>query len=56
VWWGDFNAVRTTEFTFNRFIDDNVLINFPFSGRKFTWYKGDGITMSHQDRFLLSKD
>ncbi|GAU46776.1 hypothetical protein TSUD_402880, partial [Trifolium subterraneum] len=65
---GDFNAVRTVDerrsarggsnsldhIPFNRFIDDNNLIDLPLSGRKFTWFKGDGLSMSRIDRFLLS--
>ncbi|MCH79282.1 cysteine-rich receptor-like protein kinase [Trifolium medium] len=67
---GDFNAVRSVEERrsttaesrfedmppFNRFIDDNNLIDLPLSGRKFTWYKGDGRAMSRLDRFLLSEE
>jgi hypothetical protein len=41
---------------FGRFIDDTLLIDLPLSGRKFTWYKGDGLTMSRLDRFLLSEE
>jgi hypothetical protein len=41
---------------FNQFIDDSVLIDLPFSGRKFTWYRGDGRSMSRLDRFLLSEE
>ncbi|GAU35285.1 hypothetical protein TSUD_274870 [Trifolium subterraneum] len=65
---GDFNAVRSSKechsgrgrtwsldhVSFNRFIDDNNLIDLPLSGRKFTWFKGDGVSMSRLDRFLLS--
>jgi hypothetical protein len=67
---GDFNAIRTTKerhssragpqssdhIPFNRFIDDNVLINLPLSGCKFIWDKVDGLAMSRLDRFLLSED
>ncbi|GAU22961.1 hypothetical protein TSUD_247050 [Trifolium subterraneum] len=67
---GDFNAVRSIEerrssragshssdhIPFNQFIDDDVLIDLPLSGRKFTWYKGDGLAMSRLDRFLLSEE
>ncbi|GAU27943.1 hypothetical protein TSUD_146580 [Trifolium subterraneum] len=66
---GDFNAVRSIEerrsaregprssvnVPFNRFIDDSALVDLPLSGRKFTWYKGDGLSMSRLDRFLLSR-
>jgi len=48
-------AVAATHF-FNRFIDDNELIDLPLCGRKYTWYKGDGSCMSRIDRFLLSED
>jgi hypothetical protein len=41
---------------FNRFIDDTFLVDLPLRGRKFTWYKGDGVTMSRLDRFLLSEE
>jgi len=53
---GDFNAVRCSEErrsvevqggvtgyeSFNRFIEDNGLIDLPLYGRHFTWFKGDG--------------
>ncbi|GAU48878.1 hypothetical protein TSUD_406570, partial [Trifolium subterraneum] len=68
VLYGDFITVRSLEerrsvrdkfrsldhIAFNRFIDDNYLIDLPLCGRKFTWFKGDGLTMSRLDRFLLS--
>lgn len=66
---GDFNAVRSreerksvsdsvvTDFgPFNSFIDDNVLIDLPLWGRRFTWFKGDGKSMSRLDRFLVSEE
>ncbi|GAU44755.1 hypothetical protein TSUD_246480 [Trifolium subterraneum] len=67
---GDFNAVKHVDerrssragpnsldhIPFNRFIDDNNLIDLPLCGRKFTWFKGDGLTMSRLDRFLLSEE
>ncbi|GAU25959.1 hypothetical protein TSUD_373600 [Trifolium subterraneum] len=28
----------------------------PLSGRKFTWFKGDGVSISRLDRFLLSEE
>jgi hypothetical protein len=66
---GDFNAVRSVDerrslgsghrfldhIPFNRFIEDNTLIDLPLSGRKFTWYKEDGLSVSRLDRFLLSE-
>jgi len=39
---------------FNQFIDGNVLFDLPLRGRSYTWYKGDGKSMSRIDRFLLS--
>ncbi|GAU23363.1 hypothetical protein TSUD_334100 [Trifolium subterraneum] len=61
---GDFNVVKHVDerrssrdgprsldlIPFNRFIDDNNLIDLPLSGRKFTWFKGDGFSMSRLDR------
>ncbi|GAU16303.1 hypothetical protein TSUD_299350 [Trifolium subterraneum] len=43
---GDFNAVKS----------DNTMVDLPLSGRKFTWFKGDGLSMSRLDRFQLSED
>jgi len=65
---GDFNSVRSMEerkgrglifrqhdtYSFNRFIDDSLLVDWPICGRLFTWYQGDGHVMSWLDRFLLS--
>jgi len=31
------------------------LVDLPICGRLYTWYRGDGITMSRLDRFLLSE-
>ena len=68
---GDFNAVRRPEERrslkgggenvsdyqhFCQFIDDNELIDLPLCGRRCTWFKGDGSSMSRLDRFLLSKE
>ncbi|PNX97250.1 cysteine-rich receptor-like protein kinase, partial [Trifolium pratense] len=67
---GDFNAVRSADerlsardgvrssdhVPFNRFIEENTLIDLPLGSRKFTWFKGDGRSMSRLDRFLLSGD
>jgi len=66
---GDFNAIRCAEERrsvssvpyragvdgFNSFIDSNPLVDLPLRGRTFTWFRGDGRTMSHIDRFLLSE-
>lgn len=67
---GDFNSVRSSEerrsvrgsqltddfAQFNEFIVDNDLIDLPLCGWKFTWFKGDGRSMSRLDRYLLSED
>jgi len=65
---GDFNYVRSSDKRkgkgmvfrlqdadlFNKFIADSMLIDLPICGRLFIWYRGDGITMSWLDWFLLS--
>ena len=67
---GDFNVVRNREerrsvstsrgfyesACFNQFIEDNFLCDLPLCGRNFTWFKGDGRSMSRIDRFLLSEE
>lgn len=66
----DFNVVRGVEekrsvggyasspdaLSFNNFIDGNELIDFPFCGRRYTWFMGDGISMSRLDRLLLFEE
>jgi exonuclease III len=66
---GDFNSVRSidekkgrgTTFrqvdvdAFNNFIAGSLLIDLPICGQLFTWYRGDGVSMSRLDRFLLSE-
>jgi exonuclease III len=39
---------------FNKFIVDGLLIDLPITGCLFTWFKGDGVSMSRLDRFLIS--
>ena len=65
---GDFNYVRSEEErrgrsvvfrqvdadNFNNFIDSSFLIDLPICGRLFTWYRGDGVSLSRLDRFLVS--
>ncbi|MCI47077.1 endonuclease/exonuclease/phosphatase family protein, partial [Trifolium medium] len=60
---GDFNAVRSydkrrsvsqgsrshDQISFNQFIVDNDLVDLSLCGRSFTWYKGDGLSMSRLD-------
>ncbi|GAU23620.1 hypothetical protein TSUD_386090 [Trifolium subterraneum] len=67
---GDFNAIKRLDerrssrgvhrfgdhIPFNRFIEDNDLIYLPLSGRNFTWFKGDGLSMSRLDRFMLFEE
>ena len=67
---GDFNSIRSfaerksrvvSSFIedyshFNLFIDSNILFNLPLCGKNFTWFIGDGVSMSRLDRFLLSED
>jgi exonuclease III len=67
---GDFNAVKHVDerrssrvgpryldhIPFSRFIEENNLVDLPLHGRKFTWFKGDGLSMSRLDRFLLSEE
>jgi len=59
---GDFNAIRCVEerrsvsTVFNGFITNNCLVDLPLRGRTYTWYRGDGRSMSHIDRFLLSEN
>lgn len=67
---GDFNVVRCFKerrtagavprvlgaSEFNGFIDTNVFVDLPIMGRRFTWYRGDGCSMSRLDRFLLSEN
>ena len=65
---GDFNAIRSAAErrsvssashqesidSFNGFVVNNNLVDLPLRGRTYTWYRGDGRTMSRIDRFLLS--
>jgi len=67
---GDFNAIRCQEerrplrgatlaqdiHNFSDFIDETGLIDLPLCGHRFTWFKGDGTSMSRIDRFLLSEE
>jgi hypothetical protein len=66
---GDFNVIRSTEerrinmareqnedfSQFNQYINGNFLIDLPLCCRNYTWYQGDGVSMSRLDKFLLSK-
>jgi len=65
---GDFNVIRCVDERcttgnvssqaasahFNQFIEGNFFIDLPLWGRRFTWFRGDGRSMSCLDRFLLS--
>jgi hypothetical protein len=60
---GDFNADRCSEerrsirggecandyHQFSKFNDDNELVDLPLCGRRYTWFKGDGTSMSRID-------
>lgn len=41
---------------FASFINDSQLLDLQLGGRKYTWYKTNGKSMSRLDRFLLSQD
>lgn len=41
---------------FDEFIDDLGLNDLPLAGRKYTWHRSDGTSMSRIDRFLLSDE
>ncbi len=68
---GDFNSVRrqeerksmisVTDYSreikgFNEFIEKSELVDIPLVGRKFTWYKPNGLVKSRIDRVLVSKE
>ncbi|XP_058780621.1 uncharacterized protein LOC131654295 [Vicia villosa] len=63
---GDFNAVKkrserkgrssgggSEASLFSGFIKDSRLIDMPCNGNRFSWYSGDGFSMSRLDRFLV---
>jgi len=37
---------------FNQFVGGNCLVDLPLQGRNFTWFRGDGKSMSRLHRFL----
>ena len=67
---GDFNAIRSAEErrsvssalhqagidSFDVFVVNNNLVDLPLRGRTYTWYRGDGRSLSRIDRFLLSEN
>ena len=68
---GDFNSIRRQEERksmifesdysreikgFNVFIEKSELMDIPLVGRKFTWYKPNGMVKSRIDRVLVSKE
>lgn len=69
---GEFNAVcgpeerrgavaaytqnRRESENFNKFIEAVELMDIPLLGKKFTWYRPNGLDMSRLDRFLVSND
>lgn len=42
--------------SFCNFISESGLIDLPLIGRKYTWYKPNGSTMSRLDRFLILEE
>ena len=68
---GDFNSIRRQEERkslvsssdysreikgFNDFIESSELVDIPLVGRKFTWFKPNGLVKSRIDRVLVSKE
>ena len=67
---GDFNAIRSRSerkgvdrgnFTseikdFNDFIESNLLLDVPIVGKKYTWFKANGMAKSRIDRVLVSEE
>lgn len=67
---GDFNAVRSASerkgaaiqipiremADFDEFIDDMGMNDLPLIGRKYTWHRPNGRSMSRIDRFLVSDE
>jgi len=68
---GDFNSIRRQEERkslisvsdynreineFNAFIEKSELVDIPMVGRKFTWYKLNGLVKSGIDSVLISKE
>ncbi len=41
---------------FNEFIEKSELVDIPLVGRKFTWYKPNGLVKSRIDKVLVSKE
>lgn len=41
---------------FGEFIAEIGFIDLPLIGRKYMWYKPDGIAMSRLDRFLITEE
>ncbi|XP_058768462.1 uncharacterized protein LOC131642211 [Vicia villosa] len=66
---GDFNAIKSREerkgrgvisnaneaIEFAEFIEKSLLVDVPCKGKKFSWYSGDGKSMSRLDRFLVAE-
>ena len=67
---GDFNAIRSRNerkgvdrgnFSseikgFNDFIESNLLLDVPIVGKKYTWFKANGMAKSRIDRVLVSEE
>ncbi|MCH81872.1 hypothetical protein A2U01_0002665 [Trifolium medium] len=67
---GDFNCIRSESErkgaegryrnsemdAFNNFILNGEFVDLPMAGKRFTWWRSNGLSMSRLDRFLLSED
>jgi len=68
---GDFNSIRRQEERkslisesdysreirgFNDFIEKSEVVDIPLVGRKFTWYKPNGMVKTRIDKVLVSKE
>ncbi|XP_058764508.1 uncharacterized protein LOC131637959 [Vicia villosa] len=67
---GDFNAIKNVRERRGRaavvnhnesrlfadFIHNSSLVDMSYKGKKYTWYSGDGKSMSRIDRFLISEE
>jgi len=68
---GDFNATRSQSERkgstgredhaseikgFNSFIDDNIFLDIPIVGKKYTWFNSNGLAKSRLDRVLVTEE
>ena len=51
---GEMSSGYTYEINgFNRFIKSNMLLDLPIVGKKYTWFKANGLAKSRLDRILV---